>query len=98
MRFGMRPNLAHVACTLSCCGCPALHGACCMLHVQAALGPGGYLSAFPMEHWARLEALKYVWAPYYVVRPASAVRCSAVHGMPAAHAPCLFVAAVVCVL
>ncbi|KAG2492013.1 hypothetical protein HYH03_009742 [Edaphochlamys debaryana] len=34
--------------------------------VQAALG-GGYLSAFPEEHFDRLEALEPVWAPYYVI-------------------------------
>lgn len=28
----------------------------------------GYLSAFPQEHFDRLESLKPVWAPYYVVR------------------------------
>ena len=27
----------------------------------------GYLSAFPFEHFERLEALKPVWAPFYVV-------------------------------
>lgn len=34
--------------------------------VQDALG-SGYLSAFPEEHFDRLEALQPVWAPYYVV-------------------------------
>ncbi|KAK9805585.1 hypothetical protein WJX72_006497 [[Myrmecia] bisecta] len=34
--------------------------------VQDALG-GGYLSAFPAEHFDRLQDLKPVWAPYYVV-------------------------------
>ncbi|KAG2492010.1 hypothetical protein HYH03_009740 [Edaphochlamys debaryana] len=34
--------------------------------VQAALG-GGYLSAFPEEHFDRLEALEPVWAPYYAI-------------------------------
>ncbi|KAJ9527291.1 hypothetical protein QJQ45_025557, partial [Haematococcus lacustris] len=34
--------------------------------VQAALG-GGYLSAFPAEHFDRLQALRPVWAPYYVI-------------------------------
>lgn len=28
----------------------------------------GYLSAFPREHFDRLEARVQVWAPYYVVR------------------------------
>ena len=35
--------------------------------VQLALGQG-YLSAFPVTHFDRLEALTPVWAPYYVVR------------------------------
>ena len=35
--------------------------------VQDALG-GGYLSAFPLEHFERLQALRPVWAPFYVVR------------------------------
>lgn len=34
---------------------------------QDALDEGGYLSAFPSEHFDRLEALQPVWAPYYVV-------------------------------
>jgi len=34
--------------------------------VQEALGDG-YLSAFPSEHFDRVEALKGVWAPYYVI-------------------------------
>ena len=34
--------------------------------VQATYGDG-YLSAFPKEHFDRLEALQPVWAPYYVV-------------------------------
>lgn len=34
--------------------------------VQDALG-NGYLSAFPSEHFDRLESLKAVWAPYYVI-------------------------------
>ena len=34
--------------------------------VQEALG-GGYLSAFPKEHFDRLRALQQVWAPFYVV-------------------------------
>ena len=34
--------------------------------VQEALG-GGYLSAFPREHFDRLRALQQVWAPFYVV-------------------------------
>jgi len=35
--------------------------------VQDKFGDG-YLSAFPREHFDRLESLKPVWAPYYVVR------------------------------
>lgn len=38
----------------------------------------GYLSAFPFEHFERLEALQPVWAPFYVVRTFHAwpaVRC-----------------------
>ncbi|GAX76447.1 hypothetical protein CEUSTIGMA_g3892.t1 [Chlamydomonas eustigma] len=35
--------------------------------VQDALNEGGYLSAFPSEHFDRAEALKGVWAPYYVI-------------------------------
>ncbi len=27
----------------------------------------GYLSAFPKEHFVRLQALQAVWAPFYVV-------------------------------
>ena len=34
--------------------------------VQDALG-GGYLSAFPKEHFIRLQSLQAVWAPFYVV-------------------------------
>ena len=34
--------------------------------VQSKLGDG-YLSAFPTEHFDRLESLQPVWAPYYVV-------------------------------
>lgn len=34
--------------------------------VQQAL-PGGYLSAFPAEHFERLRRLEGVWAPFYVV-------------------------------
>lgn len=34
--------------------------------VQAAIGTG-YLSAFPVSHFDRLEALQGVWAPYYVI-------------------------------
>ena len=37
--------------------------------VQKALG-GGYLSAFPEEHFERLRDLQPVWAPFYVARPA----------------------------
>lgn len=33
---------------------------------QEALG-GGYLAAFPSEHFDRLEALDEVWAPYYPI-------------------------------
>ena len=28
----------------------------------------GYLSAFPFEHFRRLQSLEPVWAPFYVVR------------------------------
>ena len=28
----------------------------------------GYLSAFPTEHFDRLQNLESVWAPFYVVR------------------------------
>jgi DUF1680 family protein len=35
--------------------------------VQDALKEDGYLSAFPSEHIDRVEALKGVWAPYYVL-------------------------------
>ena len=38
-----------------------------LANVQLALGLG-YLSAFPVTHFDRLEALTPVWAPYYVVR------------------------------
>ena len=38
-----------------------------LANVQLALGQG-YLSAFPVTHFDRLEALTPVWAPYYVVR------------------------------
>ena len=34
--------------------------------VQNKLG-GGYLSAFPIEHFDRLRNLQPVWAPFYVV-------------------------------
>ena len=34
--------------------------------VQDKFG-NGYLSAFPTEHFDRLQDLKPVWAPYYVV-------------------------------
>lgn len=35
--------------------------------VQVALNEDGYLSAFPSEHIDRVESLKGVWAPYYVI-------------------------------
>ncbi len=35
--------------------------------VQDALGDG-YLSAFPREHFLRLQDLQAVWAPFYVVK------------------------------
>ena len=35
--------------------------------VQDKMG-GGYLSAFPTEHFDRLQNLQPVWAPFYVVR------------------------------
>ena len=34
--------------------------------VQKAFGDG-YLSAFPKEHFTRLQSLEPVWAPFYVV-------------------------------
>ena len=34
---------------------------------QKALGDRGYLSAYPEEFFDRLEAHKYVWAPYYTL-------------------------------
>ncbi len=34
---------------------------------QAKLGAGGYLSAFPMELFDRLDARKRVWAPFYTI-------------------------------
>ena len=39
--------------------------------VQLALGEG-YLSAFPKEHFVRLQSLQGVWAPFYVVRMSTA--------------------------
>lgn len=37
-----------------------------LMRVQDALG-GEYLSAFPEEHFIRLQSLRAVWAPFYVV-------------------------------
>ena len=34
---------------------------------QQALGPRGYLSAFPEEFFDRVEATRTVWAPYYTI-------------------------------
>jgi DUF1680 family protein len=34
---------------------------------QKALGPSGYLSAYPEEFIDRVEAIKEVWAPYYTL-------------------------------
>jgi DUF1680 family protein len=34
---------------------------------QAKLGAGGYLSAFPLELFDRLDARRRVWAPFYTV-------------------------------
>ena len=34
---------------------------------------GGYLSAFPMEHFERLRNLQPVWAPFYVVNKLNSV-------------------------
>jgi uncharacterized protein len=34
---------------------------------QQALGPRGYLSAFPEEFFDRVEATRAVWAPYYTL-------------------------------
>lgn len=42
--------------------------------VQAALG-SGYLSAFPREHFDRVENLQGVWAPYYVVSSLDDTHC-----------------------
>ena len=44
--------------------------------VQKALGPHGYLSAFPEEHFKRLANLQPVWAPFYVARPACELELS----------------------
>jgi DUF1680 family protein len=35
--------------------------------IQEALGPSGYLSAFPEEFFDRVEATERVWAPYYTM-------------------------------
>lgn len=34
---------------------------------QDALGDRGYLSAFPEEHFDRVESMRKVWAPYYTI-------------------------------
>lgn len=34
---------------------------------QQALDSDGYLSAFPEEHFDRVESMRKVWAPYYVI-------------------------------
>ena len=34
---------------------------------QQALGPRGYLSAFPEEFFDRVESVRKVWAPYYTI-------------------------------
>jgi len=34
---------------------------------QKALGPGGYLSAFPETFFDRVESIRPVWAPYYTI-------------------------------
>jgi len=34
---------------------------------QAKLGAGGYLSAFPLEFFDRLDARRPVWAPFYTI-------------------------------
>ncbi len=38
-----------------------------MAKCQAKLGAGGYLSAFPLEYFDRLDARKKVWAPFYTI-------------------------------
>jgi len=38
-----------------------------MAKCQTKLGAGGYLSAFPMEYFDRLDARKRVWAPFYTI-------------------------------
>ncbi len=47
--------------------------------VQEAMGLGGYLSAFPPTWFDKLEALQFVWAPYYTVRAKARGRASRVH-------------------
>eukprot|EP00955_Chlamydomonas_euryale_P097026 365048-Chlamydomonas_euryale.AAC.19 len=42
-----------------------------LFKVQQAIGQDGYLSAFPDEHFDRVEDLQGVWAPYYVVSAAN---------------------------
>jgi hypothetical protein len=34
---------------------------------QKALGPSGYLSAFPEMFFDRVESVRSVWAPYYTI-------------------------------
>ncbi|MEN6311320.1 MAG: glycoside hydrolase family 127 protein, partial [Acidobacteriota bacterium] len=34
---------------------------------QKALGPRGYVSAFPETHFDRVESIRFVWAPYYTI-------------------------------
>ena len=34
---------------------------------QQALGPSGYLSAFPESHFDRIESGRPAWAPWYVI-------------------------------
>lgn len=46
--------------------------------VQDKLGDG-YLSAFPTEHFERLQKLQPVWAPFYVVRHACIPRTDCMH-------------------
>jgi Beta-L-arabinofuranosidase, GH127 len=52
---------------------------------QQNLGDG-YLSAFPAEHFDRLQALQPVWAPYYVVRVCFVILSSGTHAMTASSA------------
>ena len=52
--------------------------------VQEAIGDG-YLSAFPKEHFTRLQSLQPVWAPFYVVRSSSLSPPVTQNRFPAPH-------------